>query len=411
MKAAPGEVSEVSRLSVEERQGALRAVLRRPLLIAERAEHREDFAKVRRHAEPLRAWLARHTGWTLEVDAECARLYKVPARLDDATHPAFLAKDELPFTRRRYVLLCPALAVLVKSESQTTLGALAQAIVEMWKENAAFASLAFDLDATDSRRDLIVAVRLLAEYHAITQVDGDEQRFLHHREQEVLYDVHHHIIFRLLAARRAPSAIAEHEWSARLEALVAEPAIDEEEQRNQRIRHYLGRRLLDDPVLYLPGDLPDEAQEYFLKQRPHILQALVDATDLEPEDRRDGIALADRIGDCTDIGLPEEGTDGHATLLTAEYLGALRIEQPGDIVPFALVEQFLAAQAQKNRGFWRKDATAPGSEVALAREVIRRLASLDLVRRLRDGVVVMPAIHRYRHELRAVVAGPTQSEN
>jgi len=192
---------------------------------------------------------------------------------------------------------------------------------------------------------------------------------------------------------------------------VAEPAIDEEEQRNQRIRHYLGRRLLDDPVLYLPGDLPDEAQEYFLKQRPHILQALVDATDLEPEDRRDGIALADRIGDCTDIGLPEEGTDGHATLLTAEYLGALRIEQPGDIVPFALVEQFLAAQAQKNRGFWRKDATAPGSEVALAREVIRRLASLDLVRRLRDGVVVMPAIHRYRHELRAVVAGPTQSEN
>ena len=410
MKAAPREVSEVSRLSEEERQVALRAVLRHPLLIAERAEHREDFAKVRRHAEPLRAWFARHTGWTLEVDAECARLYKVPARLDDATHPAFLPKDELPFTRRRYVLLCLALAALVKSESQTTLGDLARAIVELWKENAAFATLAFDLDATDSRRDLIAAVRLLAEYHAITQVDGDEQRFLHHREQEVLYDVHHHIIFRLLAARRAPSAITDREWSARLEALVAEPAIDEEEQRNQRIRHHLGRRLLDDPVLYLPGDLPDEAQEYFLKQRPHILQALVDATDLEPEDRRDGIALSDRIGDCTDIGLPEEGTDGHATLLTAEYLGALRLEQPGDIVPFALVEQFLAAQAQKNRGFWRKDATAPGSEVVLAREVIRRLASLDLVRRLPDGVVVMPAIHRYRHELRAA-ARPTPVEN
>ena len=221
MKAAPREVSEVSRLSEEERLAALRAVLRRPLLIAERAEHREDFAKVRRHAEPLRAWFARHTGWTLDVDAECARLYKVPARLDDATHPAFLPKDELPFTRRRYVLLCLALAVLVKNESQTTLGDLARAIVELWKENAAFATLAFDLDATDSRRDLIAAVRLLAEYHAITQVDGDEQRFLHHREQEVLYDVHHHIIFRLLAARRAPSAITDREWSARLEALVS----------------------------------------------------------------------------------------------------------------------------------------------------------------------------------------------
>lgn len=401
MKAVPGEVSEVGRLSTEERQAALRAVLRRPLLIAERAEHREDFAKVRRHAEPLRAWFSRHTGWTLEVDGECARLYKVPARLNDSTHPASLPKDKLPFTRRRYVLLCLALAILVKSEAQTTLGQLARNIVELWKENASFAGLAFDLEATDSRRDLIAAVRLLAEYHAITQVDGDEQRFLHHREQEVLYDVHHHIIFRLLAARRAPSAIAEDNWNARLEALVAEPAIDEEEQRNQRIRHHLGRRLLDDPVLYLPRDLSEEAHDYLLKQRPHILQALVAATDLEPEDRRDGIALADRIGDCTDLGLPEEGTDGHATLLTAEYLGALRLEQPGDIVPFGLIEHFLAAQAQKNRGFWRNEATYSGGERALAREVIRRLASLDLVRCLRDGVVVMPAIHRYRHELRA----------
>ncbi len=405
MTSIPGEVSEINRLSREEAQEALRAILRRPLLVAEHAQHREGFAKVRRHAETLRAWFARHTGWTLEVSAECARLYKVPARLDDATRPAMLsAKDEPPFTRRRYVLLCLALAVLVKSESQTTLGDLARLIAELWKENAAFADLTFDLDANDSRRDLVAAVKLLAEYHAITAVDGDEQRFLHHRDQEVLYNVHHHIIFRLLAARRAPSAIPEQVWSARLEALVAEHVIDEEEQRSQRIRHSLGRRLLDDPVLYLPGDLTEEAWAYFLKQRPHIVQALVDATDLEPEDRRDGIALADRIGDCTDIGLPEEGTDGHATLLTAEYLGGLSLERPDDIVPFVLIEQFLAAQAQKNRGFWRGDATAPGSEVSLARKVIRRLVSLDLVRHSDGGVLVMPAIRRYRHELRTAAS-------
>lgn len=410
MKAIPGEVQEINRLGEEERQSALRALLRHPLLIAERAEHREDFAKVRRHAETLRVWFARYTGWTLEVDGECARLFKVPARLEDATHPA-LAKDELPFTRRRYVLLCLALAVLVKTESQTTLGQLARTIVELWNENSVFAHLSFDLDATDSRRDLIAAVRLLSEYHAITPVDGDEQRFLHHREQEVLYDVHHHIIFRLLAARRAPNAIIEDEWPKRLEALVAEPAIDEEEQRNQRFRHYFGRRLLDDPVLYLPSDLSQEAQEYFLRQRSRILQTLVDATDLVPEDRRDGVALSDRTGDCTDIGLPEEGTDGHATLLTAEYLGALRLEQPGDIVPYALIENFLAGQAEKNRGFWRKDATAPGAEATLAREAVRRLASLDLVRCLRDGVVVMPAIHRYRHELRVPTTEAPSTEN
>jgi len=178
-------------------------------------------------------------------------------------------------------------------------------------------------------------------------------------------------------------------------------AIDEEEQRNQRIRHFITRRLLDDPVLYPTFDLSRDAQDYFLKQRPHILQALAEATDLEPEDRLDGLALSDKFGDCTDIGLPEEGTDGHATLLVAEHLGQLRLATSGDIVPFSLIERFLAEKAQAHRSFWRKDATATGSEHALARSVVFRLAGLDLVRVLPEGVVVMPAIHRYRHELRA----------
>ncbi len=411
MKSAPSEVSEFNRAAEEARQSALRALLRRPLLIADNPDHREDFAKVRRQAETLRSWFARHTGWSLEVTAECARLYKVPARLTDATRPARLSKkDEPPFTRRRYVLLCLALAVLVRSESQTTLGELARSMVDMWKEETAFAGMTFDLDAADARRDLIAVMRLLAELHALKQVDGDDERFLRNREQEVLYDVHHLIIYRLLAARRAPSSIAEHSWSARLELLVAEPTIDEGEQRNQRIRHHINRRLLDDPVLYVPGDLSPDAQEYLLRQRPHLIQALVDATDLEPEDRRDGIALADKTGDCTDLGLPEEGTDGHATLLTAEHLGRLRLDHPGDIIPYAVVERFLAEQAAVNRGFWRKDATSPGAEAGLAKEVIRRLASLDLVRCLEHGVIVMPAIHRYRHELRVSTASPTLAE-
>ncbi|MBL9187452.1 MAG: TIGR02678 family protein [Opitutaceae bacterium] len=402
MSTLPPESAEIERLSSEERQAALRALLRRPLLIADHPDHRADFAKVRRHAEPLRSWFARQTGWTLDVTTECARLYKVPARLSDATHPARLSRDELPLTRTRYVLLCLSLAILVRGGNQTTLGQLAQAIVSAWNDDSAFASLTFDLDAADSRRDLIAAIRLLLDLHALTQVDGDEQRFLHDRTQEVLYDVNHHILFRLLATRRPPSSLVEPDWDARLAALVAEPVIDEEEQRNQRIRHFIARRLLDDPVIYPATDLPRDAQDYLLKQRPHLLQMLTDATDLEPEDRRDGLALADKFGDCTDIGLPEEGTDGHATLLTAEHLGRLRLASPGDIIPFALIDSFLAEQAQANRTFWRKDATLSGAERQLARSVVARLASLDLVRVLPDGIIVMPAIHRYRHELRAV---------
>ncbi len=401
MKTISSDASDFHRASELERQEALRALLRRPLLVADHAEQREDFAKVRRQAEPLRQWLSRHTGWRLDVTSESARLYKVPAKWSDATHPARLSKkDEPPFSRRRYVLLCLALAVLVRSERQTTLGELARSIIELWKDEPTFATLTFDLDAADSRRDLVAALRLLMELRALTQVDGDDERFLRQREQEVLYDVHHLILYRLLAARRSPSSITEKDWSTRLAALVAEPMIDEADQRNQRILHHLNRRLLDDPVLYTPGDLSPDMLDYLLKQRPHLIRKLVEATGLEPEDRKDGIALSDRTGDCTDLGLPEEGTDGHATLLTAEFLGGQRLAEPGEIVPMSVVERFLAEQAIKNKGFWRKDTTAPGAEDALAREVLRRLASLDLVRHVPGGVIVMAAIHRYRHELK-----------
>ena len=395
------EAPEVERLSAEERRAAVRALLRRPLLIADHPDHRADFAKVRRHADALRTWFLRYAGWTFDLTAECARLYKVPARLDDASRPALNPRDETPFTRTRYAIFSLALAVLVRGERQTTLGQLAHTLVGLWREDPAFTSLTFDLDLPDSRRDLIAAVRLLLDLRALVQVDGDDQRFLHDRTQEVLYDVNHHVIFRLLASRRPPNSVTESEWPARLASLVAEPAIDEEEQRNQRIRYHINRRLLDDPVLYPATDLGRDAQEYFLKQRPHMLQALAEGTDLEPEDRRDGLALSDKFGDCTDIGLPEEGTDGHATLLVAEHLGQLRLATPGDLVPFSVIERFLAEKAQAHRSFWRKDATAPGSEHALTRAVVFRLAGLDLVRVLPEGVVVMPAIHRYRHELRA----------
>ncbi len=83
MKMGSQDASDFHRASELERQDALRALLRRPLLVADHAEQREDFAKVRRQAEPLRQWLSRHTGWRLEVTSECARLYKVPARWTD----------------------------------------------------------------------------------------------------------------------------------------------------------------------------------------------------------------------------------------------------------------------------------------------------------------------------------------
>ena len=77
---------------------------------------------MRRHAAWLRDWLARHPGWSLQIDGETARLRKTPADLDDATRPAREPNSALPFTRRRYVVLCLALAALERADRQTTLG-------------------------------------------------------------------------------------------------------------------------------------------------------------------------------------------------------------------------------------------------------------------------------------------------
>ncbi|MEZ0257812.1 MAG: TIGR02678 family protein [Chthoniobacter sp.] len=407
MKFIPSEVEQVANRDAEDRQQALRALLRHPLIVADDPELGEDFARIRRHGDSLRAWFSLHTGWSLDITAECARLYKVPGRLTDSTRGAVSGKEGSVFNQRRYILFCLALAVLVRGESQITLGELAQAIVRLWMDEESLNHIAFDLEAVDSRRDLVAAVRLLLTCNALGKVDGDDQRFIQSQKNNALYDVRHHVIYRLLSARRPPSMIKESGWRERLAALADESKFQTGEQRNLQIRHEINRRLLDDPLLYLPGDLSQDAQEYFAKQRPFIIKALEEATGMEIEDRRDGIALSDRYGDCTDIGLPEEGTDGHATLLTAEYLGRLRHERPGEIIPFAVVEQFLAEQAQQFRKFWRRDATAPGGEQALAREVLHRLESLDLVRRFEHGVLPMAAIHRYRHELRSrTVAAP-----
>ncbi len=101
------------------RRAALRALLKRPLLTVE--SDPDALVLVRLHQSELRDWLSRETGWRLQVDAETARLFKTAPTLDDGTHPA-RGKAGEPFGRRRYVVLCLALAVLERADAQTTLG-------------------------------------------------------------------------------------------------------------------------------------------------------------------------------------------------------------------------------------------------------------------------------------------------
>jgi Protein of unknown function (DUF2398) len=106
--------------AAEERERALRALLMCPLMPA----GDPALELVRRHASYLRDWFGRETGWNLQVERQCARLYKRPAALDDPTRG-------LPeFDQDRYALLCLACAVLDRAESQITLRTLGERLLE-----------------------------------------------------------------------------------------------------------------------------------------------------------------------------------------------------------------------------------------------------------------------------------------
>jgi uncharacterized protein (TIGR02678 family) len=104
----------------DEREQALRALLERPLLAAPA----DELALVRRHAQYLRDWFARETGWALMVERGFARLVKRPASADDAT------RGEPELDRDRYVLFCLACAALERGDAQVTLRALGERLLE-----------------------------------------------------------------------------------------------------------------------------------------------------------------------------------------------------------------------------------------------------------------------------------------
>jgi len=188
------------------------------------------------------------------------------------------------------------------------------------------------------------------------------------------------------------------DFESRLEALTEDSGRpDTIESQNRAIRAWLVRRLIDDPVLYYQT-LSAENRAYLDRQRGHLIPELTAATGLEAEVRAEGIALADADGDCTDIGLPEEGTEGHLTLLLATWfagkLRETRESAPG-LTTIEAVRQQTARLIRKHRHHWRKEVTQKGAEIWLTQLVLSRLAGLGLIECQSAGVIPLPAVGRY----------------
>ena len=405
MTVAPVPLDErLNEAAREERQRAMRALLQHPLLTAD-GPQAAAFGLVRRHAEALRDWLAHHVSWSLQVTSEFARLRKIPADRTDGTRGARDARTEAPFTRGRYVLLCLALAALERSERQTTLGKLAEAMLGFFAADPGLAAsgLSFDLKTMDERRDLVQVIRFLLASGVLRRIYGDEDHYLKDDRSDVLYTINRPVLTAMVSVRRGPSTIGATDFEECLAAIVEEPTPDSEDGLNRQIRVRLMRRLLDDPVLYY-DDLDRRERAYLDRQRGFMLPHLKEATGMSPEVRAEGVALLDPRGDMTDLGLPEEGTEGHLTLLIAEHL-ADRLRADRNVVAgFAALCAHTAELITEHRHHWRKDVSAPGADRVLTGITLTRLEALRLVRKVADGIQPLPAIARYA--LARVAPGP-----
>lgn len=386
----PGRVDPQA---AHERQRAARTLLMQPLLSAERAP--EAFRLVRRHAQWLKERFAHETGWVLTVDANVARLRKVPPTLDDGTRGARARDGDPSFSRRRYVLLCLALASLETADRQIALGRLAELIVGSvaGDPNLAEAGIAFDLDSRDQRRDLVAVVRLLIGLGVLRWVHGDVNDYVS-GGGDALYTIDRAALAGVLTARRPPSTVDASDLEGRLAALTHDPVPDTPDARHRVTRVHLTRRLVDDAVLYY-DDLDDDQLTYLHRQRHRILTAVEELTGLVAEVRSEGIAMVDDRGDCTDVEMPDQGTDGHLTLLLAEHLAGRLRSEPGLAVPLVELESFTAAAIVTHQAHWRRDVREPGAEVALTSDAVGRLAALGLARVTADGVLALPAVARY----------------
>lgn len=365
----------------DEFRRALRALLMRPLMAASH----EDFAVVRRQAERLRDWFSREAGWPLHVERDGARLFKRPADLQDATRG-------LPhYDRRRYVLLCLACAVLERADAQITLQLLGERLMELAHEPALESrGFVFTLRSASERRELVTVCRTLLEYGVLQRVAGDEEHFISDSgngsgQSDALYDVQRRLLAGMLAAVRGPSTWAAEAapvtFDARQQSLVAEQEADGEQGRRDALRHHLTRRLLDDPVVYT-ATLPAEMQAYFVNQRGSLASRLCEATGLTAEQRAEGLALCDEAGQLTDVSMPAEGTEAHATLLVAEHLANRLRHGPEDAVfTDAAIAAFLRGAVDQYGKYWRKSAREPGAEVELAEIALDRLHRLQLISR------------------------------
>lgn len=382
----------VSTRDADERQDALRHLLRHPLMI-DAGPDAEAFRLVRRYREELAVDVRQLLGYRLVVEATFARLYK--AGLGPGRSRPLRRSSGAPFSPRTYAYLALCCSALLTGRHQILLSALAEQV----RHAASEAGIDLGYDNHADRRAFVAALRQLVHWGVLVEDDGSVGAFADDAGAEALLFVRRDLVRHLLAV-----PLREVEQPEELVRLAAEPGA------GAGARHRVRRLLVEEPAV-LADDVDEESWAWLRQSQRREARTFLELFGLALEIRAEGVAAIDPRDELTDEAFPRGGTLGHASLLVVSELArrlrpdtTRRDELVTTVaVPEGMLDEVVAAVHERHGRRWKQDyLDHPGR---LTHDVEDLLVRMGLLRRAGGGQLRLTAVaNRYAPDVVEVPA-------
>ncbi|MFE5731621.1 TIGR02678 family protein [Streptomyces sp. NPDC056528] len=372
-----------------ERQLAARTLLAQPILTAHRQP--AELALVRRHSTALRSMFAQILGYPLIVEHSFARLVKAPPS-SDSPQRHVRRGDSPVFTPQTYALFTLACAALLAPGTGEQL--LISSLIEQIRADAATARVDLQDTPAENRR-LVQAIGLLIDWGMLTETDGSLVAWSE-RKEEALLTIHRPLLAHVLP-RPLRGVNSLRDVIAQAPSELAEP------------RRSLRRKLVENPLVRRE-DLPADERDVLSRERSELTRLLEEHFGLTLEVRAEGAVAYDVEGTLSDVEFPGPGTVRQAALLLADALTDLGRPASGNkatgntpavqglLTPWHVVDEELAHLVSRYAKAW--SAAYVADLARLRGDVVALLESVSLGQARPDGLVLHPAMARYRPEPR-----------
>lgn len=227
-----------------------------------RKEEPAMYQLIRERQKVLKRYVNDKLGLELHVRQHFIKLEKIPIQ------PESWMGIQAFQNQMDYMIFCYALAFIEgKSiEEQFLLSELGEDI-----RTIGYAHIELDWTLYQHRKSLIRVMKMLVDLHLIETIDGDVQRFDHHEEQEVLYEV---TVYSRYFMRAFPEEFSSYKTVDEL--IATDLQFASEDERRQRVY----RQLFTAPAIYR-SDSQDADFHYIRTFRNRISDDIERHSDLK----------------------------------------------------------------------------------------------------------------------------------